>query len=202
MSITFGQRYLAISLIIAQSAFLCSWVALVDSLSKSFFATPSLDWAALPSVSEGTAAEPGFVAIGSLPSVDWFCNRPYEVNMRSCVAFGLVHGARPAKLGWAYRAGRQHGERAALSSMAACDIWFPGRCGSCNWDQGIIVRCEGNGVRSSSWGIPPWEPPASEKSVGVRVGTLGDIQQEVRIEKEEGSLYSRELINRNVVMSQ
>jgi hypothetical protein len=32
------------------------------------------------------------------------------------------------------------------------------------------MKCEGNGVRScSSWGIPPWEPPASEETVGEGV---------------------------------
>lgn len=36
--LTFGQRYLAISLIIAQSAFLCSLFATVVSLRRSFFA--------------------------------------------------------------------------------------------------------------------------------------------------------------------
>lgn len=35
---TFGQRYLAISLMIAQSAFLCSLFASVASLRRSFFA--------------------------------------------------------------------------------------------------------------------------------------------------------------------
>lgn len=125
IGITFGQRYLAISLIIAQSAFLCSLFAWVDSLSKSFFAAfaPAASlggWVALPSANEGTADGPGFTAVGSVPSVDWLCNRPQEVNTRSCAAFGLVHGALRAKLGCAYRAGRQHGDRAALSSMAAC----------------------------------------------------------------------------------
>lgn len=113
---------------IAQSAFLCSLFALVDSLSKSFFAVvfPSLlsfaCWA--PSgfancEAVGTAVDPGFVEVGSFPSVDWLYNDPLVVNMRSCVVAGLVHGARPAKLRWVNCAGRQHGDRVALSSMAA-----------------------------------------------------------------------------------
>lgn len=113
---------------IAQSAFLCSLFALLDSLSKSFFA---LGFPLLPSFAGwapstfanceavGTAADPGFVEVGSFPSVDWLYNDPRVVNMRSCVVAGLVHGARPVKLGCVNRAGRQHGDRAALSSMAA-----------------------------------------------------------------------------------
>lgn len=128
--ITFGQRYLAISLIIAQSAFLCSLFALVDSLMKSFFAVlvpspPSLDWSSsfVNWVDVGTAVEPGLTVDGSFPSVDWFKNRPLVAKMRSCVeavaVTGLLQGARPAKLGSAYCAGRQHGDRVALSSMAS-----------------------------------------------------------------------------------
>jgi hypothetical protein len=132
----------------------------------------------LPSANGGTTDGPGFTAVGSVPSVDWLCNRPQEVNTRSCAAFGLVHGALRAKLGCAYRAGRQHGDRAALSSMAACmQDTFPRRFGCCDWDQGSIVKVRGEWRAQLRQLVgKPWEPPASEQSVGIRVGTLGGGQ--------------------------
>jgi hypothetical protein len=132
----------------------------------------------LPSANGGTTDGPGFTAVGSVPSVDWLCNRPQEVNTRSCAAFGLVHGALRAKLGCAYRAGRQHGDRAALSSMAACM--------QDTLSKEVRMYRLGSGEHSeSARGMAcqlrqlvgkPWEPPASEQSVGIRVRTLGGGQ--------------------------
>jgi hypothetical protein len=63
---------------------------------------------------------PAVVDVWSLFSVDLFrSGLPSDVNTRSCVPLSRVHRDRPAKLGYANCAVRQHGDRAALSSMAA-----------------------------------------------------------------------------------
>lgn len=86
---TFGQRYLAISLIIAQSALRCSLFALADSLSKFFFgglcgsgvggrlAFANCDCA---SVVEGAGE---LFPAGSFLSNDWYRHGLPDVNMRS-----------------------------------------------------------------------------------------------------------------------
>lgn len=59
-----------------------------------------------------------FAAAGSLLSGILLRKVPALLNAHSCVPLCLVHGDGPAKLGCANRAaGRQHGDRAALSSI-------------------------------------------------------------------------------------
>jgi len=59
-----------------------------------------------------------FAAVASLLSGVLLRSIAALVNVRICVLLYLVHGDGPAKLGCTSRvAGRQHGDRAALSSI-------------------------------------------------------------------------------------
>lgn len=119
---TFGQRYFAISRIIAQSAFLCSLFALADSLNSSFFGVslgllPSAFNAPLAlaiGVRAGIeAGDPSFFSLVEvLLSLGLFRRAGAAVNLRCWLPPGRV----PIKLGQigeAYRAGRKHDDRAA-----------------------------------------------------------------------------------------
>lgn len=120
---------------IAQSAFLCSFFPTADSFNKVFlvdvFPSPSFElWTRLAAASCGSGgADAGLVfAGGGFESLASFRRGPPpDVNTRSCCDPwpSLVHCVRPAKLGRAIRAaGRQHGERGALSSMTTDQEFF------------------------------------------------------------------------------
>lgn len=66
IQLTLGQRYFAISFIIAQSAFLCSFLPTVASLSRSFFGVAVAFW--VPGGLCATLAALGRVVEGSLGS--------------------------------------------------------------------------------------------------------------------------------------
>jgi hypothetical protein len=72
----------------------------------------------------GVLAGPAVTDAGSFLTVDLFRNGPWSaVNTRKCVPLSRMPRSWPAKLGWYANACavRQHGARAALSSMAA---WY------------------------------------------------------------------------------
>lgn len=127
---TFGQRYLAISFMIAQSAFLCSLFASVVSLRRSFFAVVAFR----ASFGGFTLADAwvgmGFVVFefdanaGSLDA-SFLNGLLAEVNALECISYQAVaHSAvrGAARPPWAKRLGkRRHGDRAAPGSIMAVD---------------------------------------------------------------------------------
>jgi hypothetical protein len=77
---TFGQRYFAISLIIAQSAFLCSLFAIVLSLSRSFLVVAAFSGLLGPEENAFDDSDDDGLAAGVLLSVEVFSSGCFFVE--------------------------------------------------------------------------------------------------------------------------